>query len=87
MQAADASLRDLNIYDPDPAIYTSVLGKVRKASLDCYIREVQSVDTLLEALLDAIPFQTSVITRSLYLLTHSLGPCASPAWVLVILYA
>ena len=40
MQAAEASLRELNIYEPDPAIYTAVLSKVRRASLDCYVREV-----------------------------------------------
>lgn len=40
MQAAEASLRELNIYEPDPAIYTAVLSKVRRASLDCYVHEV-----------------------------------------------
>ena len=40
LQAAEAALRELNIYEPDPAIYNSVLSKVRIASLDCYIREV-----------------------------------------------
>ena len=42
MQAAEASLRELNIYEPDPAIYTAVLSKVRRASLDCYVHEVSS---------------------------------------------
>lgn len=40
MQAAEASLRELNIYEPDPAVYTAVLSKVRRASLDCYVHEV-----------------------------------------------
>ena len=40
MQAAEASLRELNIYEPDPAIYRAVLSKVRRASLDCYVHEV-----------------------------------------------
>ena len=41
VQAAEAALQQLNIYEPDPAIYTSVLSKVRRASLDCYLREVR----------------------------------------------
>lgn len=46
LEAAEASLRELNIYEPDPAIYNSVLSKVRRASLDCYIREAAEGDTL-----------------------------------------
>ena len=42
MQAAEGSLRELNIYEPDPAIYSAVLSKVRRASLDCYIHQVSS---------------------------------------------
>ncbi|KAL0024482.1 hypothetical protein WJX77_008595 [Trebouxia sp. C0004] len=45
LEAAEASLRELNIYEPDPAIYNSVLSKVRIASLDCYIREGQVAST------------------------------------------
>lgn len=40
MQAAEASLQELNIYEPDPAIYSAILSKVRRASLDCYVHEV-----------------------------------------------
>ena len=40
VQAAEASLQELNIYEPDPAIYSAVLSKVRRASLDCYVHEV-----------------------------------------------
>lgn len=39
-------MRELNIYEPDPAIYNSVLSKVRIASLDCYIREAAENDSL-----------------------------------------
>ncbi|DBA99086.1 hypothetical protein WJX77_008595 [Trebouxia sp. C0004] len=46
LEAAEASLRELNIYEPDPAIYNSVLSKVRIASLDCYIREAAENDSL-----------------------------------------
>ena len=46
LQAAEAALRELNIYEPDPAIYNSVLSKVRIASLDCYIREVSHTSLL-----------------------------------------
>lgn len=42
VQAAEASLQELNIYEPDPAIYAAVLSKVRRASLDCYVHEVSS---------------------------------------------
>ncbi|DBB14116.1 TPA: hypothetical protein ACH3X3_001069 [Trebouxia sp. C0006] len=45
LEAAEAALRELNIYEPDPAIYNSVLSKVRIASLDCYIREGQVAST------------------------------------------
>ena len=47
MQAAEASLRELNIYEPDPAIYSAVLSKVRRASLDCYIHQVRLYVVLL----------------------------------------
>lgn len=46
MQAAEASLRDMNIYDPDPYIYATMLSKIRRASLDCYVRQIASNDTI-----------------------------------------
>lgn len=46
LEAAEASLRELNIYEPDPAIYRAVLSKVRRASLDCYVHEAADSDTL-----------------------------------------
>ncbi|KAL3156665.1 hypothetical protein ABBQ38_000946 [Trebouxia sp. C0009 RCD-2024] len=46
MQAAEASLQELNIYEPDPAIYSAILSKVRRASLDCYVHEAADNDTI-----------------------------------------
>lgn len=46
LEAAEAALQQLNIYEPDPAIYTSVLSKVRRASLDCYLREAADNDSI-----------------------------------------
>ncbi|KAL3132429.1 hypothetical protein ABBQ32_008987 [Trebouxia sp. C0010 RCD-2024] len=46
LEAAEASLQELNIYEPDPAIYAAVLSKVRRASLDCYVHEAADNDTI-----------------------------------------
>lgn len=63
LQAAEAALRELNIYEPDPAIYNSVLSKVRIASLDCYIREVSH--TLLQHTINAAFAFTLLLFASL----------------------
>jgi hypothetical protein len=65
LQAAEASLRELNIYEPDPAIYNSVLSKVRIASLDCYIREV-SHTFLQHAINAAFAFTLLLFGATLY---------------------
>ena len=42
LQAAEKTLRRLNIYDPDPLIYQEALGLVRQASLNCYAYDVSA---------------------------------------------
>lgn len=73
LQAAEAALRELNIYEPDPAIYNSVLSKVRIASLDCYIREVSHnlCNVPLKQLLRSYCMLDSPLWRHLILLHFS----------------
>lgn len=63
MQAAERELQELNIYDPDPKIYASALQKVRRASLDCYTREVSSaqLQSVLHGLTSAL---TTTVTTA-----------------------
>ena len=42
LQAAEKTLRRLNIYEPDPLIYQQALGLVRQASLNCYAYDVSA---------------------------------------------
>ena len=42
LQAAEKTLRRLNIYEPDPLIYQEALGLVRQASLNCYAYDVSA---------------------------------------------
>lgn len=40
-QRAQAALENLNVYDPDPVVYKSVLNSVRSASMNCYLFEAR----------------------------------------------
>ena len=59
LQAAERDLQELNIYEPDPKIYTSALAKVRRASLDCYARQVLKQPEVVLCDFDIARYQTS----------------------------